>query len=211
MDKEARNLLLIIGAIIGLFVLIFAGSYFLTTNKKVDTLTGMHAKNLAGEGGENNYIYNKFSFININGLWYTQVQSGSNLFDVPLHYGPRDLEEIPVIGELDKEFYGKDLYVTFNPVDKNLQYIALASAELSVNLAKAFGIIPTAACDRNETETCKTRPIITCENNEPTMYIKQGEKAKITLKGQCATIEGKDMEIVQAADKFLLKMYGVMP
>jgi len=210
MDKEAKNLMIIIGVVVGLFVILFAGSYFMKSTKRTNTISGLHAQNMEMEETEFNYVYNGYSFVNVNGLWYTQVQGGNNLYDIPLHYGPRDLEEIPVIGELDEEFYGKDLYITFNPVDPNLQYVALASAELSINLAKGFGLVPTAACDRNQTETCETRPIITCANNEPTVYIKQSAKTQVILKGKCVIIQGTDLGLVQATDKFLLKMYGVM-
>ena len=180
---------------------------------KILTLDDLHAQNAAGTLDPNlGYMYNGFSFIKQQNLWYTQVQSRINntVFDVPLHYGPRDLEEIPVVGSLDKTFISKDIYITFDPTSTDMQYIALAAAELSLSLVKGIGVVPKAACASKETDACSDRPIIDCNSGKPAIYVKQSEANMVRLLGNCAIVQGDNENIVKSADKFLLMQYGIM-
>jgi len=182
----------------------------------VETVDDLHEMNLQGElDPEIGYLYNGYSFVQFSGLWYTQVQNeaGTALFDIALHYGPRDLEDIPVIGRLNSTIFDqeKGIYITFNPLGQDLQYIAVAVGEFDQSIIKAFGKIPVPACDRNETEPCEVRPIITCNNtNKPVLYLKNSEETKVIYDNNCIIAEGSGFGIVQAVNRILMELYGIM-
>ncbi|MBD3249858.1 hypothetical protein GF336_07465 [Candidatus Woesearchaeota archaeon] len=210
--SDTKKLLIMIGVVIAVFALVLlivqsTGN----SSKEVITIDDLHEKNLNGESGENNYLYNGFSFVFADGLWYTRVKPGDKLIDVPLHFGPKDLENIDVKGSLDDTFnQNKEVFVTFDPLNKQMQYTALSSAELSLNLAKGILKIPIAACINNETDACIDRPIITCSNSDkPVIYIKESKTPLVILDNNCITIQGEDWDVVKATDRLLLYWYGV--
>jgi len=213
MDKDSKKLLIIIALVIGLFAAGFLLRFNSSPTGQVITIDQLHRDNIEGKESDINYVHKGFSFVYIDGLWYTQIQlKDESMIDVPLHYGPRDLKDIPVSGKLSKSFFKPEVYITFNPTEKELQYVALSSAELSLNLHTGMGVKPIAACDRNATKACKNRPILTCaDKDKPIIYFKQtNSSGKVRLKGNCVELEGSSLEMVKATDRFLYLLYGVM-
>jgi len=208
--KGSKQLYIAIGVIALCFVALFTIRFIRSPTGNAATIDELHGKNLRGEISDINYIYNGFSFVYVNGMWYTQVQKGDTVWDVPLHFGPKQLENISIDGGIRNGFGKENLYITFDPIGEDLQYVALASAELSLSLTKGFGIYPIAACDKNETETCARRPIKTCKDEEDIIYIRQANKTKVELMGSCVIVEGDGWEIVKATDRLLLKWYKIM-
>jgi hypothetical protein len=160
-------------------------------------------------------MHNGYSFVYANGLWYTQVQtiSGTSLFEIPLHYGPRDLEDIPIEGNLNLDTFNseKGIYITFDPLGQNLQYVALAVSEFDQSIIQAFNKIPIAACDKNETAACIDRPIVTCENTDkPVLYLQQKPETKVIFKDNCMIVQGIGPDIVKATNRLLMDLYGIM-
>ena len=214
MDKDSKKLLWIIVIIIAIFTMAFF-TRFLYGSKTgaAVTIDELHKKNLDGEESETNYLYGGFSFVYIDNLWYTQIKRDDNtLLDVPLHYGPLDLENISIKGSVDEKFQQTQIYITFDPKSDNLQFVALASAELGLNLVKGIEILPIAACSKNETAACEDRPIVTCDDKEKAIiYLMNTEEdAEVVLKGNCVELKGNDWELVKATDRFLLQWYQVM-
>ena len=216
-EKKVSDKALIISTIA--IIVIIALIITLRTIPEEDpkTIDDLHSSNLDEDLEENEgYVYNDYSFVFANGLWYTQVQNvaGTSLFNIPLHYSPKDLEDISVEGEFDAEFFNSDrgIYITFNPLGQNLNYVALAVGEFDQSIIKAFNKVPIAACDRNETTACSDRPIITCDNTDkPVLYLQQEPEAKVIFKDNCMIVQGVGPEIVRATDRLLLKLYGIMP
>lgn len=208
--KDTKKLLILIGIVVGCFALFFLIRFVYSPTGGAVTIDELHKQNLEGKTSDINYLYNGFSFVYVNGLWYTQVQGENTLFDIPLHFGPKELEEILVIGGVDNSFRKNEVYITFNPLSQDMQYIALSSAELSLNLVKGLGIIPVAACIKNETDACKDRPIITCDSGEAAIFIKRANQTMVRLDGNCVILQGKGWGLVKATDRFLLKWYGIM-
>jgi hypothetical protein len=153
--------------------------------------------NLEGELDENAYIYNGFSFVYFNDGWYTQAQRGDTLYDIPLHYGPRDVEDIPVLGALDPNFgAGRIVYITFDPRD---YYIGFAAIELSLNLGKGLEAGTKSACDKAyDIDACKERSVVTCDDNDKSViHLKKSNDTKVTLDGKCIVVEGNDEELLK--------------
>jgi len=215
-NRSSKKLLILIGVIIGIFIVFFAFSFgynkFFTGNS-VLTLSDLHVKNLNGEFGEENYIYNGFSFVYLDNLWYTQVmRPDGTLLDIPLRFGPKDIENVSTEGVIDESFMKNEVYVTFDPTDTPLSYVALSASELSSNLASGMGVLPVAACSENETDACAIRPIVDCDDKDKAViYLKKSNSsASVKLNGNCVILEGEDWELIKAVDRFLYKWYQVM-
>lgn len=205
---DTFKILIVIGILVGCFVLFIAVRHF--TGEKVVTIDDLHRMNLEGKESENNYMYHGYSFVRVGDLWYTQIQRGDKLFDIALHHGPRELENVSVSGRINSTFNSDKIYISFNPEGKHMEWTALAAAALSTNLAKGIGVTPVAACDRNAT-VCEGRPIVTCASGKPVIYLSQAkENAGIVFKGNCVTLEGKQDELMRAVERFLLMWYKVM-
>ena len=158
------------------------------------------------------YYYNGFSFVKGKDMWFTQIQPpGKNkLYTIELRYGPRDLEEIPVIGNPKLFLTINKTYITFDPTDKNLKYIGLAIGDIDLNLIKVLGIEPVAACTKNHPD-CSGIPIKNCDSKEsPVILVQQDPVAFVEQRGNCLIVQGNDLELVKAADKLLLYLYGIM-
>lgn len=211
--KDTKQLLVIIGVIVVCFIIVFAGTWlFKGQSKKVVTIEDLHRMNFEGEFSDINYMYNGFSFVKQGNIWYTEVENENGvLFDVPLHYGPNEVEDISISGEITDEFLEPPLYITFDPLSTQMQYVALSVAELSSNMVKGFGLEITAACDKNETEACEARAIVPgCVEDKAVVYIKESNNTGVFMNGNCVVVEGAGTELLKSTDRFLLKLYQVM-
>jgi hypothetical protein len=188
------------------------------------TLSDLHGAVVAdGIDSDVAYAYNGYSFVYYDDLWYTQVknQLGGELYDIPLHYGPHDLTDITVTGSLNDYFlnlgtndipgdYVLRTYLTFDPEDENLGYVALATGELTQNLATTFGVAFIPACTQ-EGSGCEGVPIITCDSTDaPVIYLTSGSPTIVYADDNCITLQGDREELVRAVDRFVLKLYNVM-
>src|SRR3989344_7954427 len=176
--KSDKILIASVLALILLFAVFF--SYRAITKPQPQTLDELHLFNLKGKlKAEQGYIYkDAYSFVNFDNLWYMQLKSpqGTRLYNMALRYGPKDLENIKISGNLDLELFNNasDYYVTFNPVGSNFSHIALAVGDFNTHMTNVFFKVPIAACDKNETLACAARPVITCENTDKVvLYVKE--------------------------------------
>lgn len=195
-DKKATRVFLIsVLVLIVAFALIFSVKYFYKQDENPQE-----------------YKYGAYKFTKIGGMWYTQIQNENNIFNIPLHYNPGEVKNISVVGKIDDRFnFSKSIYLTSDPAENNAGYVALAAAELSLNMVQGLGIRPVAACSENKTVYCAERPIINCTNtDEPVIYLKETEKAEVELKGNCVVINGKDADLVRATDRLLYQLYRIM-
>jgi subtilase family serine protease len=160
------------------------------------------------------YSYNGFVFTNMSGLWFTEIQkTGTNkVYNVPLHFGPKELEDITIEGDINNFNNKTQLYITFDPTGNDFSYIALSASEISINLAQTLNITPVAACTVNDTRICSGREIISCkEPGLPAIYLLYDNSTGIYVKNNCIFVQGQGKELVRAADRLLLKWFSVMP
>ena len=165
------------------------------------------------------YEYNGFQFTKVGNLWYTEVQKKGtiDIYIIELRHDPKSLEDIPVVGNpkvflRELEYFNLTAtYITFDPLGYNFTSIALVAADISTNLARVMDIKPLSACVRNETRACTNRPIVTCDNDEyMVIFINESEQAKITKKDNCLIVEGKDDQLIRAANKLILIWYDII-
>ena len=205
--NATRNTLLVILILIAIFALIFG----------VNLLYQKAYRN------PYQYEYNDFQFQKgDDGKWYTKLQYGNKLLTIPLTFGPRDLEDIPITGTVDERFVSsRNIYITFDPtrevllptgaiVREKLGYLALAASELSLNLVQGINIVPIAACTKKSPD-CVNRPIITCESGNATIFLKKSVNPSVSLEGNCIIVSGTDLDLVKSVDRLLLHWYRIMP
>lgn len=225
--KSTRNFLILAGVILIIFVAIIA--FVKLYKPDSSTLTDLHQQNLKGKSlanGEKAYVYNGFSFVYHQGSWYTQIFSPGKKtkYDIPLHYGPTDLENVSIDGNFEAFFdavmnnniskYQNQAYLTFNPNEENLTYVNLAIGELNINFRKVLNTHLEFACTiENPACDLYNATIITCSNasqQTPVFYFKADPETKILENNYCLTIQGSNEELLRAVDRLLYKMYLVM-
>ncbi|MEK6868018.1 MAG: hypothetical protein AABX98_04295, partial [Nanoarchaeota archaeon] len=165
---------------LGLFIVILGAIFLIPRffSDEPQTLNEIHQENLGEQKDtETAYVYNGYSFVYYDGLWYTQIynQFAKDLYDVPLHFGPKNLTDIVITGDINPFFGGiltsnisnssSRFYLTFSPNDPKMGYVALASGELTQNLVTTFNIAPVSACTE-EGSGCEMVPLVTCDSTD---------------------------------------------
>ncbi|MDP6138751.1 MAG: hypothetical protein QGI89_01450 [Candidatus Woesearchaeota archaeon] len=209
---------LIVGAII--IILLFAavfGLRHLTPEEQPKTIDELHELNLKGKlKPEQGYLYKDvYSFVMFDELWYTQMMSpkGTKLYNVQFRYGPREVENINIGGSLNTELLNTaaDYYVTFNPTGNNFSSVALAVGDFNTHMTKIFFKKPIAACDKNETDACINRPIITCGNTDKVvLYVKEANNSRVYFDDNCIVVEGSGFDLVKGVDRILYDFYKII-
>ena len=213
--SSEKSLIVVVSAIVLLFAAIFAFSIF--NKQQPKTLEDLHVLNLKGElKPEQGYVYKGvYSFVTLDDLWYTQLTSpkGTKIYSLALRYSPKDLKDIVIEGSLDKDFFNSknEFFVTFNPTGREFSYIGLAVADFNTHMSKVFEKKPIAACDRNETEPCRNRPIVTCEDKDKlVLYIQESDLFRTYYNDNCIVVEGNGFDLVKGVDRILYNLYNVM-
>lgn len=156
-----------------------------------------------------------------------EVMAGNAIYKYPLRYGPKELEEITISGDVkERLLFNADrqkttLYITQDPdlVDKTDSYSAIAVIDInSVTGSASYGafkINTITAVTRETTDTIRNNlPVITCEdsdNNVGVIELRLGLENKISQEENgCVILEGVDAQgILKVADKLILNMLGV--
>ena len=221
--SKGSDKILIIGVIV--LVLLFIIVFFITrlAKEQPKTIEDLHMLNIQGKlKPEQGYLYkDAYSFINLDGFWYTQLTSpsGRRLYDMNFRYSPHYLEDIRIFGYLDAELFNNatDYYVTFNPMGDydpdgdSFSYVVLAVNDFNQHMAKVFGKTPIAACDRNETEACENIPIINCDNTDKiVLYVKEANQSLVKYDNNCIIVEGNGFDLVKGVDRVLYNFYEIM-
>jgi hypothetical protein len=186
----------VVGFIVIFFIVLFSVKYVYKEKSPYETLT-----------------YNNFEFTKIADTWYAQWKHENRLIALALRYSPPEVENVTVLGELGEGFTKSKVYITFDPYSEQdaFKYLAVASAELSQSIVKAFNkeIIP--ACTRYENETCENLSIVTCDDTDKAViHIKAEEPTQIILEDNCITLQGKEFELLRAVDKLLYLWYKII-
>src|SRR3989338_666378 len=213
-QSDGRNILILVGVIVGLFLLSLGGFtvYNQLTAAGVVSVDDLHTQNLQGElNQEEGYVYNGFSFVKVDGLWWTELNKFGTRLKIPLHFGPQEVESIPLQGNLDPAFNeGGKVFIAIDPKVRD-KYYSLALSELSFNVVKGMDRLPVGSCTENDW-ACDNRTIISCQNNtqnQPVVELALSEgSAKIEAIGTCLKVTGNGYDIVKAVYRLLYKWYG---
>jgi len=188
--------IMVVGFIVIFFVALFGVKYFYNDTVEYPTVT-----------------YNGFEFTEIADTWYAQWQNEEKLVAISARYNPYEVENVTVLGELGEGFQQSEVYVTFNPYSEedSFKYLAVAAADLSQSVVKAFSkkIIP--ACTQYHNETCENLSIVTCDDTDKAViHLVAEEPTQIILQGNCITLQGKEFELMRSVDKLLYLWYKII-
>ncbi len=213
--NDGKALVIMLAVIIGVFALTFAGFQFYdnVTAAAVIDVDALHQDNLNGDlNEEEGYMYNGYSFVYVDGLWWTETNPKGALIKIPLHFGAKQVENITIDGKLDtKEFNtGDNVYIAVDPNIAN-KYYTLSLSELTFNIIKGVDRQIVTSCTENAS-ICENRTIVNCESTQglPVIQLVVANQTKVEFKGTCIKISGNGYDLVRATDRVLLKWYGIM-
>lgn len=213
---DAKSILITILILVGVFALVIAGFqlYNHFNSPEIVNVDDLHQKNLGGDLDEKEgYLYNGYSFVYVDGLWWTETTRFGTLVKIPLHYGAKDVENISVTGKLSSDFNQQPVvYIAINPNINFNGHYTLALSELNNNLAKGINTNIEAACTENNS-ICDNRTIVSCQNNSkslPVVELVVDSQPKVVLSGTCIKVSGEGFDLVKATDRLLLQWYGIM-
>jgi len=217
--KEHTSEMKIAYAVIAIIIILGLafGGFSIFKSSKIDTskikdVDQLHALNREGKlAQDQGYIYNDFSFVKHQGLWWTEVQGVDALVKMPVHFGPREVEFIKINGQLEPEFNAdQKVYIAINPsvVDK---FYSLAISELSINIAQGIGRIPIGACTTTDV-ACANRTIVSCDNTQgkPVVELVITTEPSVDISGTCIKISGEGYNLVRSMNRALFRWYGIM-
>jgi len=213
--KSDRMLIIMAIGLILIFAVLIGMRYL---NQEVpETIDELHEYNLKGKlKPEQGYLYNEiYSFVKFEDLWFTQLVSpqGTRLYEIQFRYGPREVEEMDIIGTLDTELLNKarEYYVTFNPTGNDFSSVALAVGDFNAHMTKVFIKQPIAACDKSGTSACRDRPVITCDNtDELVLYVKEANISRVSYDDNCILIEGSGFDLIKGVNRVLYDFYEII-
>lgn len=209
-----KVLLIVLSILIGLGVLSFAGvtMYNGITAANVVSVDELHQKNLEGDLNEDEgYVYNGYSFVKADGLWWTEMNKFGTVLKVPLHFGPQEVENITIKGKFNPRFNDDpELYFTIDPLVYDGYYV-VALRDIRLNLKQGMDIPTIGACT-TMAPGCENRTIVSCENANGRAVIELAiaPEPSIELNDTCIKVSGSGYGIVMAAERLLYIWYGVM-
>lgn len=216
-EPKSSDKPLIFGIAAIMLVLISIITYSIFHKEQPKTLEDLHVLNLKGKlKPEQGYVYKGvYSFVKFDNVWHTQLKSpkGTRVYSMALRYSPKEVENISIEGALNNQFFDNqtEFFVTFNPTGNDFSRVALAVSDFDTHMTKVFEKRPIAACDRNETEICRERPIITCSDaGKLVLYVREADKSRVYYNGNCIVVEGNGFDLVKGVDRVLYNLYGMM-
>ena len=163
---------------------------------------------------EDNYNYHGFEFVKANNMYQTQIQlqgQEENLYTLEFRYGPRELEDVPIIGEPNYFLRPDALYVAFDATDEDLSTLGVASADIQMNLARVLRKKLVAACTNNKSADCVGIPIKNCTNTlSPVIIVRHDPMVSVEQNGSCLIVQGPGLNVTKAANRLVYYFYGIM-
>ena len=214
-ETDKSSIIIFIAVVIGFFALAIGG--FAAYNHftgQVISIDELHKENFEGNlEEEEGYVYNGYSFVKADGLWWTELNKFGTLLKVPLHFGPKELEDLKITGSIDPSFNeAEKIYVAIDPEVRD-KYYTLAISELSFNAAKGMDRIPVGSCTK-ENLACENRTIVNCENNPerlPVIELAIAPEDKIEIiDGMCIKVSGSEYGLTKGVNRLLYQWYGIM-
>lgn len=172
---------------------------------------------------QDSYEYNGFTFTKSGNVWITQAQRGNQVYDLTLHYGPRQVSNIPIEPDLYRIIFGSDLvYIVLH--DESLTTAnassrgALAAIEIAKIVGKRYDILNKDVVSGIMAPTASANPeipVITCENATTTrsvvLFAINDTPQVSQVSPGCIWIQAPTgVDLIRAADRFLLQLTGIM-
>jgi len=216
-----KEIIIMTVGIIAIFAVIFIIPNVF--KKEPLTITEMHIENYNIEPSETNYVYNGFSFLKLPDertkrlFWYTQYKSDNEVYDLPMHYGPKEVENISieVISPTENKNYSDILYITATPTNENVSrgYLGIAISELNEKFTTVKRYSLLSAYSESNSFAQEGIAIVTCDNSEDHIVFQLEDnktEPKILINGNCFIIQGQNESLIMAADRLIYRFLGIM-
>ena len=226
-DKTSINVTVVsVITVIVIIAIIASIPYIYNPEPKISTgLVKINSPHPTSEKAKE-YVYSNIEFNRKGDFWYADLKTGNTIYSAEFYYGPREIEKIQTAGE-NKDVFGtafqnEKLYVTFDPNESKyarsennestMKYVALAVGQIDTHLIKTFKKQIIAACTNEEAPACFGRPIINCENATDTavILVREASQPKITFSGNCTIVEGREWDLVKAAENMVMRAYAII-
>jgi len=194
-SSKVMTVAVIVLLVAGAFILINAGLKWLIPDPVSNTVE-----------------YGPYEFEFRDNMWAFEWQQEDKIYNIPLRFNPNQVENVSIRGSLNESFNRDEIFLSFNPETGNYSTMSLATGELALNMVKALGVKPIAACTKNMTDACEDRPILTCDTypNTSVILIRDEGEARIWLQGDCIVLFGEEFELLRSVDRLLYQWYGVL-
>jgi len=170
----------------------------------VFSIGGIIVDNIA----KDKYEYNGYDFISKQNSWSMKYEKKELLFD----FFPKDVENIEVSSEvLEKLMSSRQIDSTFDPTDRYVQAIAKSQYDMNDVLSKSINaVVRPGMTMENEYGT----NVIVCgdvNSTMPVLYFKESNVTKVSVEGDCITVEAKsDYDLLKMKDRLLYGILGII-
>ncbi len=144
--------------------------------------------------------YNEFSFIKTQNGWSTKIDG----ITTEVRFHPAEVEAISFSQNEHALLLKGPIYVSYNPLDENVEMLALAQFELANVLAKKnIQVIPSMS-EKNEFGIT----LANCDTKGTVLLLDfDNATTSITTSGTCIQAKGNPLEI---KDRILYDLYGII-
>jgi hypothetical protein len=171
------------------------------------------------------YTYNGFEFVKNPEMqtWFTTFRIRDQIYPLPFHYGPRDLEDIPTNIDKEQLLNSEFIYLSLPPMEgedaADIRRLALAAVEVGKIIGTKNGIydIPTKAALTRPTDEEDTAdiPIIGCGAATETTGVIIFQIGSYTSvyenSDNCYIVQGPTgVDVLRASDRFVYELLGIM-
>jgi len=202
-DKINKSFIVILTLLISLFFFVSSCS----NEKKVDDKV---------------INYNGYYFAKIDNFWTVKINKTPYIYISHLRYNPRELKDIPLLGNLSDFLPSNKTYISFYPKENNAN-VNLALAELAVTLAESFIVIqnttfnPKIVCASDLDPSCtapdennESLPIMNCTTSDKTIVFEESNTTRIIVNETCIHVFSTDDDMIRSSERLLYSLYGIM-
>lgn len=163
---------------------------------------------MAGRDSEQNLSYGDFSFVRKGNIWVTKI-NGQNL---NFYYFPSETTDIELDDAVKNRISSTPMvYLTYDPDQENVEYIAQTQFELENIFSSNFNIYSTKAFTK---ENEYGLPVITCLNATdtiPVIDLRKTNETAIHLEGNCIIFESRSgFDFLRAKDRLFYGLFNVI-
>jgi hypothetical protein len=162
------------------------------------------------------YTYNNYEFNYDSLLWVTKFSRSDGDYEMRLHHGPRDLQDIPKSKGLQNfliEVLENDriAYVQFPPDDKGVMGVAFLEVFNNLNDGLLMDVYPAFA--NNNTDRKDVEVISDCKDTDvPMIMLRHASPTSVIYREPgCIVVQGEEKEIWRAGNTLLYTLFGIMP
>lgn len=168
------------------------------------------------KSNETSYTYNGFEVRRISENEFQikiYLKNDPQPHIIKLRYGPKELENIPIIGDpIPIIQQSEQIYITIDPYANLTGKTTIAALEIDKFIDNKYLI--NKPVNSAFTKPYGNHTVKTCTdavNQIIIILLKLGDETKIYLEGNCIIIQGQtESDLIRAADRLALYLIGIM-